>query len=344
MSDPVTLLDEMMAEFLKTDHTGIQASSPPPTGYGQDLSKWPTTSESGSHWRNGEVLRKQAIAEIKGTTPPPTPTPPPVTPPPTPTPAPPTPPTSPTNPSGVAPTGDLPGWTKLLTDDFDIDHPLGSITDSGLPHWSMYPSSWHGTPTWGHYFPAKTISINKSILDIYMHQESINGVTDHLIAAMVAKINPDGSSNQLYGRYIARWRADSFAGYHASPLLWPASNTWPRDGEIDFPEGDFNGNIASFIHWQGGTSGGSQSGFSTGVKLGGSGWHTTDLTWLPGRVTLILDGTKIGELTDKSKIPNTPMHFVWQMGGSFGSAYPAGCGQGHMQMDWFCAYKPNGAT
>jgi beta-glucanase (GH16 family) len=146
-------------------------------------------------------------------------------------------------------------------------------------------------------------------------------------------------SGQLYGRYVVRFESDTFKMFHASWLLWPNSDTWPRDGEIDFPEGEFNGNISAFMHWQGGTSGGSQDAYSTGVPMGGNRWHTAVIEWLPSRCTFILDGAVIGNSTTTSKIPSTAMHFVIQNGGSF-SQTPDNTSQGHIYIDWVAVYKP----
>jgi len=40
----------------------------------------------------------------------------------------------------------------------------------------------------------------------------------------------------LYGRYAIHFKADPVPGYKTSWLLWPDSEKWPQDGEIDFPE------------------------------------------------------------------------------------------------------------
>ncbi len=47
----------------------------------------------------------------------------------------------------------------------------------------------------------------------------------------------------LYYRDMIRIRADVVPGYTASNALGPDGETWPRDGEIDFPEGELNGAI-----------------------------------------------------------------------------------------------------
>jgi beta-glucanase (GH16 family) len=180
------------------------------------------------------------------------------------------------------------------------------------------------------------------MMDIWLHTESVNGAATHLIDAVLPKFGSGSSyygSGQLYGRYVIRFKSDAFNMYHASWLLWPNSGSWPGDGEIDFPEGDLNSNINAYMHWQNGTSGASQDAYSTNVPFGGNTWHTAVIEWLPSRCTFILDGTTIGNSTNTSRIPNTPMHLVIQNGGSFGQT-PDNTSQGHIYIDWITIYKP----
>lgn len=233
-------------------------------------------------------------------------------------------------------------WHQVFADNFSTENiglggSCGSTT--GFPHaltaWNAYPWPWKGTPTWANYCPERTTSIQNGLMDIYLHSEVINGTTTYLIDAPEPG-NPYVA--QTYGRYVVRFKADTFHGYHASWLLWPTSGIWPGDGEIDFPEADTNGNISAFMHWQGGTSGGSQDAYSTNVPMGGDVWHTAEIDWLPSRVTFILDGNVIGNSTNTSHIPNTPMRFVIQNGGSFGSAATPS-DSGHIYIDWVTIYS-----
>lgn len=241
-------------------------------------------------------------------------------------------------PSGEAmPVGDLAGWHQIFTDDFTQNVALGQFPAAVAAKWWAYPWPWTGTPTWAKYNPERTTSFHDGMMDMWMHDEVINGVTEHLITAPVPRINgPDpASADQLYGRYAIRYRSDSTPHYHASFLLWPQSGVWPRDGEIDFPEAEFNGNVNAFMHRQGGTSGGDQDAYPTNVPWAGA-WHTAVTEWLPTRVTFWLDGVKIGEST--SRIPNTSMHWVIQNGGSFAVGTPATTTPAHVLVDWIAAY------
>jgi chitodextrinase len=253
------------------------------------------------------------------------------------------------DPSGQAvPLGDISGWHQIYADNFASENvPLGITCGdpNGFPHtltnWNAYPYPWKGTPTWGTYCPERTTSIHDGIMDIWLHSENVGGTMLHLIDAPMPKIAGYPNTNgQRYGRYVVRYEEPtSFPMFHVSWLLWPNSDTWPRDGEIDFPEGDTNGSTWGFMHWQDATSGSQQDAYSTGVPLYGT-WHTAVIEWLSSRVTFILDGRVVANSTDPTKIPHTAMHFVIQNGGSFGVSTPDNTSQGHIYIDWVAIYAP----
>jgi hypothetical protein len=233
------------------------------------------------------------------------------------------------DPSGVPmPTSAPAGSTRIFSDNFPTAVPLGSFPSAVSTTWGAYPFPWAGTPTWATYNPEKTTSIHDGQMDMWMHYDS----TDNRFYITAPFPRLPGGQDRLNGRYTIRYKADVFHGYHASYLLWPQSDTWPRDGEIDYPEADFNeSRTNAFVHLQNATSGGDQVGFSDPTPMGGA-WHTATTEWVAGqRVTFFLDGRQIGQVT--SRVPNTPMHWVIQNGGSFGSAATT-ADQGHVLVDW----------
>ena len=226
------------------------------------------------------------------------------------------------------PTSDLQGWRLIFTDDFDEGLPLGNFPTAVSDKWDAYPYPWTGTPTWAIYDPGRTTSFHDGMMDIWMHTEG----GEHLIAANTPKINgPNAGQGQLYGRYAIRFRTDSFPYYRASFLLWPTSEVWPSDGEMNFPEGGFDGNIAAYTHWQGGTWGGDQDAFEVDIPIAGP-WRTAVIEWEPGSVKYLLDGALIGHST--SQVPSTPMRYVLQNGGSFWTGEAPDVVQGHVYIDW----------
>jgi beta-glucanase (GH16 family) len=124
-------------------------------------------------------------------------------------------------------------------------------------------------------------------------------------------------------------------GYKGAWLLWPASEVWPRDGEIDFPEGDFDSTIWAFMHRQGATAGSDQDWFSTSARW--TDWHTAVTEWTPSSVRFLLDGQVVG--TSTSRIPNTPMHWVIQNETTLSGYVPADSVSGHVLIDWVAVWS-----
>jgi beta-glucanase (GH16 family) len=167
------------------------------------------------------------------------------------------------------------------------------------------------------------------MMDVYVHTE--NGV--HMVAAPYPKL--PGGNDQLYGRYAVRYRTDAISGYKQAWLLWPKSNTWPRDGEIDFPEADLGSTVSAFVHHQGATSGSDQDAYGTGSNA--TSWHTAVIEWSPGKVTFLWDGRVIG--TSTSRVPNTAMHWVLQTETALNGTTPSDSAAGHVQIDWVAVWS-----
>ena len=93
------------------------------------------------------------------------------------------------------------------------------------------PNGWKDTSKKGNYNPG-IISVQNGVLN--MRMRTVNGVPQ--IAAPEPKLNGTTDLHVLYGRFEVRFRADPVALYKLAWLTWPKSETWPRDGEIDFVE------------------------------------------------------------------------------------------------------------
>ena len=255
------------------------------------------------------------------------------------------------------PLGDVPGWHQVFADDFSAPAPAGTFSHcitglgvandycsglSGTPYfnrWFAYPDGWAGTPATGIYAPSRGISVENGRLDYFLRTGSPDGVSVHMIEAAVPRIPGGvGGGGMLYGRYVVRARWDPLSSYHISFLLWPDSNQWPRDGEIDYPEANMaSSDVSAFMHRQNGTSGGDQDAFD--VYIDPQQWHTYEIDWLPSSVSFYVDGQRIGQST--TNIPDTPMHWVLQTNTSW-RASPGDTQAGHVQMDWAVAYAPSG--
>ncbi|MDQ6607645.1 MAG: glycoside hydrolase family 16 protein [Actinomycetota bacterium] len=248
------------------------------------------------------------------------------------------------------PVGDLPGWHQTFADDFTTDVPLGGFSGCaaastllaqqcpGLPpavasKWWAYPDGWPDTQHNGQYYPSQVLSIHDGILDYFIH--TANSI--HMVAAAVPKI-PGGvaGGGQQYGAYAVRFKSDLLHGYKTAWLLWPDSNIWPSQGEIDFPEGDLDSTFSGFMHYMNATAGTQQDAFSTPAVF--SSWHTTVIEWAPGGCRFFLDGHLVG--TSTQNVPNDPMHWVLQTETAIDGTVPSDTTAGHVAIDWVAAYAP----
>jgi beta-glucanase (GH16 family) len=150
---------------------------------------------------------------------------------------------------------------------------------------------------------------------------------------MAAALLPVLPGKQLYGKYVIRFRSDALQGFKVAWLLWPDSENWPYDGEMDFPESGLNGTIAAYMHRQAGTSGADQDAYKTAATY--TSWHTATIEWSPNAVNFILDDQLIG--TSTARIPVTSMHWVIQTESCLPTC-PSATTAGNLQIDWMAAY------
>jgi hypothetical protein len=239
------------------------------------------------------------------------------------------------------PTGDLPGWKQVFREDFN----QGNVPVGGFPG-PAYAAKWSagyvdGTPdTAGQrgaksgYYPSKVLSVKNGMLDWYLHTEG--GVS--MGAAPTPKIpnsstNPHRANSLLYGRFSVRFKADPLGGFKTAWLLWPDSGIWPRDGELDFPEGDLSTKFYGAVHKMG------NDPYATDIIYSDTTftqWHVATMEWSPGKVEFFLDGRSLGAGT--SRTPNIAMHYILQTEAClFGCPKPDTAG--HVYLDWIAIWK-----
>ncbi|RZT84138.1 glycosyl hydrolase family 16 [Pseudonocardia sediminis] len=117
-------------------------------------------------------------------------------------------------------------------------------------------------------------------------------------------------AGQLYGRWEFRARTSAGKGYSSAILLWPDSEKFPEDGELDMMEVPSEKRTAAtaFVHY------GADNRIVGTSRAGDfTKWHDFAMEWLPDRITWYVDGVKAWETTDKKVIPTTPMHLCIQL-------------------------------
>jgi len=237
----------------------------------------------------------------------------------------------------LAPPLRMPGWRRVFADNFTQDVPVGSFPSAVSTTWFAYRDGLKDTSNHGTYQPSDVVSISNGSMNFHVH--TVHGV--HVVAAALPVISGAHGSEGglLYGRYMIRIRADAVPGYKASLLLWPDSEQWPKDGEIDFPEVvELAGPpIYAFVHYQDGQSPVDQAGFQVSQTL--TPWHTATITWLPDKVEFQLDDHVIG--TVSQRIPNTPMHAIIQVETRTDGPVPSDRAAGNVQIAWLAVFTPS---
>lgn len=226
--------------------------------------------------------------------------------------------------TGGAPLGDLPGWRQTFLDDFTTPVPLGGFLTS--PVYKARYAGYDGPDTSGvgTYSPARVLSVKDGALDLYLHTE--NG---RPLGAAVVPLYDGRWGGQTYGRFSIRFRSDPLHGYGLAGLLWPNSDVW-NEGEIDFPEGDLDGDFWAHNHCVGDPQ---RSCWSKDTQARFTAWHVATVEWLPGQVSFFLDGALLGT---SHQAPSTAMHLVLQA--CTNGYLPAASTAGHLQIDWIAIW------
>jgi len=239
----------------------------------------------------------------------------------------------PSPPATAMPVGDLPGWKQTGTQDFTRAAPMGAVGDVYGPDMRGYHDL-ADTSGQGVYTPDKVLSVKDGKLDFFLHRSGGK--------PRVASVVPFGYDGQRYGRYSIRFRADTMPGYKIAFLLWPTSDNW-LDGEIDWPEGELNGQFYGVSAIKDSPLKGPDRFDPTTRNTSatdGTGWHVATTEWTPGKVKWFWDGELVGETTMPDGVPNTGMRWTLQAETKDGAdaGTPAPSVSGHIEVDWVVQY------
>ena len=193
------------------------------------------------------------------------------------------------NPGTGAPV-DSSGWALRKQDDFNG----GSLN---ISTWGVYNGS--GNEGVGYRVPSQ-VSVGNGELTI--NGSGLNG-------GGICWCGSGTGGPTTYGRWEVRARMDAGTGYGPAILLWPSSERWPIDGEIDItemPEGARNKSHFT-VHYGANNS---QTGYTSTGDF--TQWHTYTVEWMPDHITYWLDGVQQYTTTNAAAIPRTPMHLAIQ--------------------------------
>jgi hypothetical protein len=232
-----------------------------------------------------------------------------------------------TGPSGLAmPTASLPHWRVKSAVDF---------TGRALPAgWGSYEGQPGGEPNglWKHSHAV----VDNGMLTLAGYRDGSKFVTGGVMAYSPAV------GQQTYGKYEVRFRIDKGHGIKYAALLWPTSERWPIDGEIDFAE-DGGGNRSTStgtLHY-----GSNNSQIQKSLSGDFSKWNTLGVEWSPNKLVYTLNGRPWATVAG-SAVPHTPMNLAIQtQAGTCGSWAGASCPNSttparvNMQIDWAVTYS-----
>jgi beta-glucanase (GH16 family) len=172
----------------------------------------------------------------------------------------------------------------LMTDNFD-----GSSVNTGPQGWTVYeyPDS---------AFPR--VAKNFHVAD---GEAKLNGTYDRasgeiLGAGMASHIS------QKYGRWELRAKVDKGRGFSAASLLWPTSEKWPTDGEVDLfeiPRADRQ-SVFQVVH-----NGVRDNTGENKILMDATQWHTYAVEWTPTRLVYYVDNKAQWTVTKSLLIPST---------------------------------------
>lgn len=212
------------------------------------------------------------------------------------------------------------GWTQILAEDFNTNCAEGGFL-AAYPGWIAYLDTWDNGHT-SYYNGGNSIRVSGGVLKKRIFTD---GTGKHRTEAIRP---PSGQGQQQqFGVYEIAYRVrQALPGYKQAWLLWPASNNG-NDGEIDFPEADFNSGastIRGFIHEIEPPGVHENNAFSanSGIPVVGSSWHVCRISWYYPRVEFHLDGVlQNAGYTNTTHVPNIEMTWRIQTEGNLSGTF-----------------------
>ena len=202
-------------------------------------------------------------------------------------------PAAPSTGGGAAPSdGGAPsGYTLVLADDFSNGY---SSQNWGNPfNGGTY---WNGAFTWS----SADVGVRNGEMQVTM--------TDHGGWWTAGGFNSFKAGNTIqYGKIEFDAKVPDHQGTMTAILTWPATDKWPQDGEIDILETPHNENMFS-THYAG-SNGDHLYDSIRSSTFDASQWNHYEMTWLPDRLAIAVNGQQVAEWTDPAEIPDVPHGF-----------------------------------
>jgi hypothetical protein len=178
------------------------------------------------------------------------------------------------------------GYTLVLEDDFSngyLYENWGNPFNGG--------TYWNGGFSWN----AGDVNVRDGEMQVTM--------TDHGGWWTAGGFNSFKAGNTItYGKIEFDAKVPNHQGTMTAILTWPETDVWPRDGEIDILETPHNENMFS-THYEG-PNGEHWYDSIRSSTFDASKWNHYEMTWLPDRLTIEVNGELVAEWTDPAQIPD----------------------------------------
>jgi beta-glucanase (GH16 family) len=199
---------------------------------------------------------------------------------------------APVAPRPVESGGSTEGYTLVLADDFSNGYDYGTW---GAPfNGGTY---WNGAFTWN----ADDVGVRDGEMQVRMTQQADGSWT-------AGGFNSFKAGNTItYGKIEFDAKVPNEQGTMTAILTWPATDVWPADGEIDILETPANENMFS-THYEG-PDGEHWYDSVRSSSYDASQWNHYEMTWLPDRLTIEVNGQVMAEWTDPAHIPDVAHGF-----------------------------------
>ncbi|TDL32142.1 DUF7594 domain-containing protein [Arthrobacter nitrophenolicus] len=160
----------------------------------------------------------------------------------------------------------------------------------------------------------------------------ITGTPEGTTAGMGAKFD-----NRKYGRWEVRAAGSGDNEYHMVSILWPDSENWPCDGEVDYAETTGEWNVIKFFQHY--SCANSQASASKNLDV--TQFHNYAVEWTDKGIIGFVDGVEWFRNGNVSHLPPGPMHQTLQLDW-FPDATADGAGE--MRVDWVRVYNAPAPT
>ncbi|WIB78708.1 glycoside hydrolase family 16 protein [Curtobacterium sp. MCPF17_002] len=212
-----------------------------------------------------------------------------------------------------APRGNVGSFQQQFVENFSTTASAkGQFAKTYAKSWQPYPDG-----SGGMYSAGTQVSSHDGLMDVVL--DGKNGTAGTFGT-------PTDAWTHVGGKFSVRAKATGGTGNGAAFMLWPTSDKW-SDGEIDFPEGNFESTPMAFHHSM--TPGNEASATSASTGVSWRSWHTYSVEWIPGKsVTYLVDGKVVQKVT--KDVPKTAHRYMFQVG-NWGAT-------GHLFIDWVSTY------